>query len=124
MSTLATDNFQRANENPLSDGGNWLQPGIGSPCQLVSDAVQGTAAAAYNLAYWSAQGSTITAYLNGTQVLQATDTNITSGSAGIAFFPSSTLANSQLSSWSGGNFQDSSSWMTTSLTNKSLRLRE
>jgi hypothetical protein len=41
---LASDNFQRANENPLSDGGNWTSPGFtsGTKLALVSDAVTTT----------------------------------------------------------------------------------
>src|SRR5580698_5305929 len=37
--SLASDNFQRANENPLSDGGNWTSGpwGYNAP-QVVSDA--------------------------------------------------------------------------------------
>jgi hypothetical protein len=44
MPQLASDNFQRANENPLSDGGNWTKiPGIfESPNQIVSNLCEGT----------------------------------------------------------------------------------
>jgi hypothetical protein len=41
LTALASDNFQRANENPLSDGGNWTTPSYATASlELVSDAVQ------------------------------------------------------------------------------------
>jgi hypothetical protein len=50
---------------------------------------------------WKIQvvGSTITGYQNGTQVIQATDTSITSGSPGIWLY----YAANQIDNWSGGN---------------------
>lgn len=41
---LAADTFIRANENPLSGGGNWLVIGPSQPCQLVSNAVENNVA--------------------------------------------------------------------------------
>src|SRR6202008_3356062 len=42
--TLASDNFTRANENPLSQGGNWSAVGgaFDDPLQVVSNACEGT----------------------------------------------------------------------------------
>jgi hypothetical protein len=55
LTAIASDNFQRANENPLSDGGNWTEtpqsPGV---LEIVSDVCQ--AAQSNNHAgeaYWS-----------------------------------------------------------------------
>jgi hypothetical protein len=50
---------------------------------------------------WKIQvvGSTITGYQNGTQVVQATDTSITSGSPGVWLY----YAANQIDNWSGGN---------------------
>ena len=48
FTTLATDTFNRANENPLSDGGNWTTPvgeffsGATQPLQVVSDQCEAT----------------------------------------------------------------------------------
>ena len=50
---LATDNFTRANENPLSDGGNWsAQTGL-SALQVVSDLCEPTALITNCGAYYS-----------------------------------------------------------------------
>lgn len=38
----AVDTFQRANENPLSDGGKWTQIVGDDPAQIVSDVCEGT----------------------------------------------------------------------------------
>lgn len=47
------DSFNRANENPLSDGGKWTQF-LTNPMQIVSDQCVGTAASgAYNGASWN-----------------------------------------------------------------------
>jgi len=46
MSVLATDNFTRLNENPLSDSGNWTKPTGFSALELVSDAVETTSSVA------------------------------------------------------------------------------
>lgn len=58
MTQLASDNFTRANENPLSDGGNWTtmsqQP---HACQLLSDFVTNVATGATagsSGSYWNA----------------------------------------------------------------------
>lgn len=55
MQTLASDNFQRANENPLSDGGNWAvyTPLTNNSLQLVSDSAQPTVLSGDNCSYWS-----------------------------------------------------------------------
>jgi hypothetical protein len=51
---IASDNFQRANENPLSDGGNWsIAPGANAE-KIVSNAVEPTIANAYCISYWNA----------------------------------------------------------------------
>lgn len=47
----------------------------------------------------AAQGSTLTAYQNGTQVLQTTDTNFTTGSPGVWMFN----GGNQIDDWSGGD---------------------
>jgi hypothetical protein len=50
---LATDTFQRANENPLSDGGNWATiPGMNA-CQLLSNAARGTVLNQDNGVIWT-----------------------------------------------------------------------
>ena len=51
-----SDNFTRANENPLSDGGNWVQPGWSSiyPLQVVSNHCEATTNGAnVNAAAWT-----------------------------------------------------------------------
>jgi hypothetical protein len=52
----------------------------------------------------SAIGNLITVYINGIQVLQAIDTSIVSGSAGMGAYVRSVLSNVKLSKWSGGGF--------------------
>ncbi len=42
MSKLAFDTFQRANENPLSNGGNWSTTNSESANQIVSDVCEGS----------------------------------------------------------------------------------
>ena len=56
MAVLAFDNFQRPDENPLSDEGNWSTETTGAigPAQLVSHLVEGTTAGSYSLAAWAA----------------------------------------------------------------------
>ena len=52
---LGSDNFTRANENPLSQGGNWLNtpnPLSYSNLQVLSDVCVGTVAASDNLEYY------------------------------------------------------------------------
>ena len=54
MSQVATDNFNRANEAPLSDGGNWSAGylGGGTGLAVVSDACeQGATTATITLQY-------------------------------------------------------------------------
>jgi hypothetical protein len=53
MSILATDNFQRANENPLSDGGNWSTIFGGASNKIVSQVCQASAGFADCGNYWS-----------------------------------------------------------------------
>lgn len=47
FTTLAQDTFHRANENPLSDGGNWTTIIGDSAAQVVSDACEATAPSAF-----------------------------------------------------------------------------
>jgi hypothetical protein len=55
--------------------------------------------------YGEIQGSTIVAKVNGTQVLSATDTSITSGAAGIVVFEDvGTTADAIVDDWYAGNF--------------------
>lgn len=53
--SLFTDNFTRANENPLSDGGKWstLVESVSNPMQVVSNAAEATVANARNTSYLS-----------------------------------------------------------------------
>ena len=55
MSQVATDNFNRANEAPLSDGGNWSAGylGGGTGLAVVSDACEQGATTAINSAIWT-----------------------------------------------------------------------
>lgn len=39
--TIASDNFNRANEDPLSDGGNWSALGDSAACRIVSNQATG-----------------------------------------------------------------------------------
>src|SRR5271156_745172 len=44
LNPLGSDNFTRANENPLSQSGNWVTDSFGEPAlQIVSDVCEGTA---------------------------------------------------------------------------------
>ncbi len=54
--TPILDNFTRANENPLSDGGNWSSSIVVNDVglKLVSDYAVGTMSANPNSSYWSA----------------------------------------------------------------------
>jgi len=49
---LASDTFQRTNENPLGNN-NWTTAPGAQPLQIVSDAVEGTATSTDNVAYFS-----------------------------------------------------------------------
>lgn len=46
-----TDNFNRADENPLSNGGVWSKPSYASAVRVVSNRANGSTAAAQNIAY-------------------------------------------------------------------------
>jgi hypothetical protein len=50
---LAADDFQRADENPLSDSGKWSGDGIHADVQLVSNAAEGTMLGNFNFAYFT-----------------------------------------------------------------------
>lgn len=197
MVQIVSDNFTRANENPLSDGGNWTIPahGGGGGLKIVSDLCEPTANATSGFEYWSAAisapsgtfpndqyaeatvttlttpgtndsyigpmvrmssggtgvngyifyaaresgtfkyyilkelngaattlagptnhaisvgdvfrisvvGSTITGYINGSQIVQVTDTAIASGQPGLTLFTDTTiLSNAQTSLWAAG----------------------
>lgn len=55
MGQLAQDTFQRADENPLSGGGNWLTASTATPLQIVSNVAECSAIAAGGCTqYWSA----------------------------------------------------------------------
>ena len=54
MVPLGSDNFTRADENPLSDGGKWTVPADGTPLQVLSDVCVGTAYARCVEAYTGA----------------------------------------------------------------------
>ncbi len=186
LTQVAADSANRANENPLSDGGNWVDVALPSygPVQILNDAFEGTVANG-NIALWTGNafnnnqysqmtvtanttssdyvmlllrsntsavsystyeayieggvspaitirksvantytvlagpttivatppfvftfgiaGTTLYAYINGVQVITATDTSLSSGSPGMLLFPSS-LANVKATNWSGGTF--------------------
>jgi hypothetical protein len=53
MAILAIDSFQRANENPLSNGGNWTTVTSENANQIVSDVCEGSTASARNGSYFS-----------------------------------------------------------------------
>lgn len=49
------DNFDRANENPLSDGGNWGDRNVAGELQLLNNKAQGvTGSTTLNSRYWTA----------------------------------------------------------------------
>jgi hypothetical protein len=50
---LAMDNFQRADENPLSGGGNWRQPDSQGLLQLTSHVVEAAAINQYSASFFS-----------------------------------------------------------------------
>src|SRR5277367_4053597 len=54
MTQLASDNFQRPDENPLSNSGNWANGGFQrlNPVQLVSHLIQPTSANIRNGSRW------------------------------------------------------------------------
>lgn len=47
------DSFDRANENPLSGGGNWNKNNFSPALQLVSNAATGNSAIALSFGYWT-----------------------------------------------------------------------
>ncbi len=49
-----SDNFNRADENPLSGGGNWASPANAAPCQIVSNQLKSTSATKDGIALWAA----------------------------------------------------------------------
>ncbi len=53
MAILAIDSFQRANENPLSNGGNWTTVTSENANQIVSDVCEGSTASARNSSFFS-----------------------------------------------------------------------
>ncbi len=78
---VAADNFTRANENPLSDGGAWTKvPGATvNNLQLVSNLVEGTGAGsgAFNAMYWNANPFTNDQYSQ--QIVNTISTNSPQG---------------------------------------------
>src|ERR1700689_2028200 len=49
LTPLSSDNFTRANEDPLSQGGNWVVDGFGDPAlQIVSDVCEGTSSSGFS----------------------------------------------------------------------------
>jgi len=53
MAILAIDSFQRANENPLSNGGNWTTVTGESALQIVSNVCEGSSTSARNSSFFS-----------------------------------------------------------------------
>lgn len=57
----------------------------------------------------TAVGNVLTCYINGKQVLQASDSDLSSGWPGLAAYAASLSSDAQLGAWSGGSI-DSSLW--------------
>jgi hypothetical protein len=98
MGQLASDNFTRANENPLSDGGNWTTLPGSNALEISSDLCQSATAGGMGIgsaAYWNAitpptdQYSSITvatiSNLNGNGTDAAAVVRVQSGSSSIYY---------------------------------------
>jgi len=83
-------------EKYLSTGGSYLQYALATVNS--GDVLKLTAV-----------GNVLTCYLNGTQVLQAMDSDLTSGWFGASAYAGNVASDAQISAWSGGSI-DSSSW--------------
>ncbi|MDE2098638.1 MAG: hypothetical protein KGL39_15395 [Patescibacteria group bacterium] len=59
---------------------------------------------ANDVLYATVIGTTLTAYINGSQVLQTTDSSIAAGIPGLTVGQNSTATDAQGATWSGGNF--------------------
>lgn len=94
MALPASDNFNRANANPI--GGNWT--GVTNNMKIVSNAAQGTNGGAFNSAYWNADAFANDQY---SQVTVATSVDggpavRLSGTNNWYFFEGKTPGNSQI----------------------------
>lgn len=70
--------------------------------------------------YFSAVGTTLTVKINGVTKVTFTDTNIASGSAGLAVYAGSSVGDSIVDNWSGGSFASVNPLLfNTTLTNPS-----
>lgn len=79
----------------------WRLDETGTGTLIDSEASGYSAMSAGDLWRLTATGSTISATLNGTEKLSATDTTLTGGTTGVSFFDADDKTDSQIESWVG-----------------------
>jgi hypothetical protein len=92
------------------EGGGSQFYGVGYALNGALNYIQSPTAFTANIGdvfYFSVQGTTLTALRNGSLVYTTTDSNLATGSAGIAGSPNAGTATSKISTWSGGGLAGS-----------------